>query len=112
MNKRSALRLPLHQKVDLYRHGSFLGRGKTKDIHIDGAFISACPMKLLDNELLQLRFYLGEDGQQPVYLKGMVVHGSDTGVGVLFSYNEKQFKVLLRALYNNQGDNIKLMKNC
>ena len=106
-DKRSALRIPLQQNVDIYRRGTYIGRGKTKNIHIDGAYINACPGTFSPNEVLQLRFYLGENGQQPVYLKGMIVHGSSEGLGILFSYTDQQFKTLKRNLYGDYSDQLK-----
>ena len=94
LDKRSGMRLPLHKLVDVYKHGSFLGRGATRDIHIDGAFVGGCPGEFKKNELLQLRIHLSEVGQKPVNLNGLVVYGTSDGIGILFSCTDKEFNRL------------------
>ena len=104
MDKRSSVRIPLQLDVDIYNCGCYLGRGTTRNIHIDGAFIRDYTGELFHNDVLELVIVPCEEFQKPVYMRGMVVRGCSEGVGVLFGYGETEFRRLLKKLFNNTED--------
>lgn len=104
MDKRSSVRMGLRLDVDIYNCGHYLGRGRTQNIHIDGAFIRDYTGELFHNDVLELVIVPCEEFRKPVYMRGMVVRGSSEGVGVLFGYDDTEFRGLLRKLFNYAED--------
>jgi len=102
LDKRSSARHPLRIDVDIYNKGSYLGRGMTRDLQIDGAFISRCHGEIHQNDILELRLFLNEDEQKPVCLRAMVVRNADDGIGVLFSYGAMEYRHLFSAIYRDR----------
>jgi hypothetical protein len=98
------MRKSLQLSVDIYNCGSYLGRGTTRDIHIDGAFIEGCADGILQNDILELYIFSSEDDQLPVFLTAMVVRNSSQGVGVLFGCGEREFRWLLSTLGKISGN--------
>ena len=90
--------------VDIYNKGTYIGRGNTRDIHMDGAFISNCPCVINQYDVLDLVIILDKEEQSQVNLRGMVVRRSSDGVGVLFSYDWEEFSRLLSVMYHNVNE--------
>ena len=89
-NKRSSIRKPLGLDVDVYRFDEHLGRTRTRNISLDGAFIKSCSTELCSNDMLELKIHVHDDERTPLRLKARVVRSSDAGVGVQFDYGDME----------------------
>ena len=100
-SKRSFVRMSRHFNVDIYNNGTYLGRGITTDIHMDGAFISFFTDDIERNDILDLCFTLDDEEKKQVNVRGLVVRVSSSGVGILFSYKMEKYIPLLNAMYSH-----------
>jgi hypothetical protein len=80
--------------MDVYNRGEYIGRYNTRDINIDGALIEITGSELAPHDLLELKLYIQGEAAEPIHLKGIVMHSSEDGVGILFSYGEHEFRKL------------------
>ncbi|MGB5604243.1 MAG: PilZ domain-containing protein [Gammaproteobacteria bacterium] len=103
-NKRSNVRKALYISVDVYNLGEHLGRYRSRNINIDGAFIDSCPCQLCPDDTLDLHFYFNESEQASLHLKATVIHSADMGVGVLFDYGDLEYRRLLNAIARYTSD--------
>ena len=105
INKRSSIRKQLNLYVDVYSFDEYLGLYQTRDINLDGAFIKNCASKLHPDDLLELQFHIQDDEQNPLHLRATVARSSDEGVGVVFDYDDQEYKQLLDTMstYANDG---------
>ena len=103
-NKRSSIRKPLGLDVDVYRFDENLGRTRTRDISLDGAFIKSCTTELCSNDMLELQIHVHDDERTPLRLKAKVVRSSDTGVGVQFDYSDMEYRRLLNIISTYAAD--------
>lgn len=107
-NKRSSIRKPLDLDVDVYRFDEHLGRTRTRDISLDGAFIESCSTELCSNDMLELHIHVHDDERNPLCLKATVVRSSDTGVGVQLDYGDMEYRRLLNIISTYAADGNKL----
>ena len=100
-NKRSFVRLSRKFDVDIYKKDTYLGRGTTRDIHIDGAFISFFTELVEPNDILSLSFIIDPKERKHVNIRGLVIRASSAGAGILFSYKMVEYIPLLNAMYSH-----------
>lgn len=101
MDKRSSARMKLHLDLNIYHCGNHLGRGTTRDINTNGAFIQDYTGELYRNDVVELTFIPYEEECKPVCLKGMVVRGSRKGIAIMFGYGETDFGSFLGTFIKN-----------
>jgi hypothetical protein len=107
-NKRSSIRKPLNLHVNVYRSDEHMGRTRTRDISLDGAFIKSCSRELCLNDMLELHIHAHNNEQNPLSLKATVVRSSDAGVGVLFDYGDLEYRRLLNIISTYASDGLML----
>ena len=103
-NKRSSIRKPLGLDVDIFRFDEHLGRTRTRDISLDGAFIKSCTTELCSNDMLELHIHVHDDERNPLRLKATVVRSSNAGVGVKFDYGDLEYRRLLNIISTYAAD--------
>ena len=103
-NKRRSIRKPLDLDVDIFRFDEHLGRTRTRDISLDGAFIKSCSTELCSNDMLELHIHLHDDERDPLRLKATVVRSSNAGVGVKFDYGDLEYRRLLNIISTYAAD--------
>jgi len=103
-NNRSSIRKSLGLDVDVYRFDEHLGRTRTRDISLDGAFIKSCTTELCSNDMLELHIHVHDGERTPLRLKATVVRSSDAGVGVQFDYGDMEYRRLLNIISTYAAD--------
>jgi hypothetical protein len=103
-NNRSSIRKSLGLDVDVYRFDEHLGRTRTRDISLDGAFIKSCKTELCSNDMLELHIHVHDGERTPLRLKATVVRSSDAGVGVQFDYGDMEYRRLLNIISTYAAD--------
>lgn len=105
INKRSNIRKLLYLSVDVFSVGEHLGRYRSTNINLDGAFIESYPCRFGPNDMLDLNFLIGDSDLDCLRLKATVIHTADMGVGVQFDYGYAEYRRLLNAIstYANDG---------
>ena len=103
-NNRSSIRKSLGLDVDVYRFDEHLGRTRTRDISLDGAFIKSCTTELYSNDMLELQIHVHDGERTPLRLKATVVRSSDAGVGVQFDYGDMEYRRLLNIISTYAAD--------
>lgn len=99
---RSNIRKRLKFSLDVYNRGEFIGRYKTENIHIDGALIGITDTYLEPHDLLELKLYTRRANYNPLHIKGMIMHKSEKGVGVMFNYGEQVYDELRKILHSHR----------
>ena len=103
-NNRSSIRKSLGLDVDVYRFDEHLGRTRTRNISLDGAFIKSCTTELYSNDMLELQIHVHDGERTPLRLKATVVRSSDAGVGVQFDYGDMEYRRLLNIISTYAAD--------
>ena len=103
-NNRSSIRKSLGLDVDVYRFDEHLGRTRTRNISLDGAFIKSCTKELYSNDMLELQIHVHDGERTPLRLKATVVRSSDAGVGVQFDYGDMEYRRLLNIISTYAAD--------
>lgn len=105
INKRSNIRKLLCLSVDVFSVGEHLGRYRSTNINLDGAFIESYPCRFCPKDMLDLNFLIGDSDLDCLRLKAMVIHTADMGMGVQFDYGYAEYRRLLNAIstYTNDG---------
>ena len=88
--------------MDVYNRGEYLGRYKTENIHMDGALIGITDTFLEPHDLLELRLHRRRAMHDPLHIKGMIMHTSEKGVGVMFYYGEHVFQELEEIVHTRR----------
>ena len=83
---RTNIRKPLVLTVEVYRLDEYLGRTRTRDISLDGAFLERCARQLNPDDILELGVHVHDNEQTPLHLRATVVRSTEEGVAVLFDY--------------------------
>jgi hypothetical protein len=104
INKRSSIRKQLNLYVDVYSFDEYLGHYRTRDMTLDGAFIDNCASKLHPDDLLELRFHVQDNELNPLHLRATVARSSDEGAGVMFDYDDQEYRQLLNILATYASD--------
>ena len=98
INKRSNIRKRLCLSVDVFSAGEHLGRYRSRNINLDGAFIETRACQFRPNDVLDLDFYIDDSERDSLRLKSTVIHISDMGMGVQFIYGYLEYRRLLNAI--------------
>lgn len=106
---RTYTRIPLTLDVHLQCKGKQLKGAFTRNIDPFGAFIELSSPELKVSDFVRLRFTNKYIGEGCVAQKGIVVHSSDEGVGVLFANDTEEFRSMLdKALIRKGSSAIKI----
>jgi hypothetical protein len=91
--------------VEVYKQGRSLGRFKTRDIDMEGAFIEMSADTLKPNDIVELRFlYLNREHCDHTLSAG-VVRFDANGIGlILLDNNDRALTVIRHALSRVQYD--------
>lgn len=85
-------------KVDVWRNGYYLGRFKTRDISSHGISLLGGELPLYLNDLLELTLPDNGDGRSGgIQVKGIVIHRTDEGGGVMFLDDYPEIVDLIRV---------------
>nr|WP_297348380.1 PilZ domain-containing protein [uncultured Glaciecola sp.] len=95
MYHRTYTRIPLTLEVDIQFKGGKLKRAYTRNINPFGAFIKLPKATLAINDFIKIYFTDKDNGDACVEQKGLVMHSSDDGVGILFASDSKDFRTML-----------------
>ena len=98
VNKRKNVRKLLYLSVDVFSGGEHLGRYRSTNINLDGAFIETRACRFRPNDVLDLDFYIDDSERDSLRLKSTVIHIADMGVGVEFAYGYMEYRRLLNAI--------------
>lgn len=106
---RTYTRIPLTLDVHFQCKGKQLKGACTRNIDPFGAFIELSSPELKVNDFVRLRFDNKYIGGGCVTQKGIVVHSSSDGVGVLFANDTEEFRSMLdKALIRKGSSPIKI----
>ena len=100
---RTYTRIPLVLEIQLQFKGEKLGHACTQNINPFGAFIELSKPKLVTNDFVEIYFTNKDENQACVVQKGMVMHRSKKGVGILFSSDTEEFRALLNQEMSHSG---------
>jgi hypothetical protein len=95
MYHRTYTRIPLTLEVDIQFKGEKPKHAYTQNINPFGAFIELSKSTLAINDFVRLYFTDKDNGDACVVQKGIVMHCSDDGVGILFAIDNKEFRTML-----------------
>lgn len=98
INHRTYTRLPLNLDLELVFKGENLGHASVRNINQFGAFIELPKPKMQTNDFIKINF-TNKDLEQ----KGMVVHVSKEGVGIIFASNSEEFRSMLQQEMDEAG---------
>jgi hypothetical protein len=96
--RRTYTRMPLVIDVQLKFRGEKLGNFATRNINPFGAFIVLTKPELVTNDFVEMNFTDKDKNDKGVVQKGMVMHCSEEGVGILFAYDTDEFRSMLYKL--------------
>jgi hypothetical protein len=91
--RRTYTRKPLSIDVQLKFKGEKLGHTLTRNVNFFGAFIDLDKHGLVTNDFVEI--YFTDNDNKCVVQKGMVMHYSKEGVGVIFAYHTDEFRSML-----------------
>jgi hypothetical protein len=98
-NNRTSLAL----EVQLQFKGKNLGRACTRNINPFGVFIEFPEPELVTDDFVGISFTSKNEDKACALQKGMVMHASKEGIGILFaSYNE-EFRTMLEQEISQAG---------
>ncbi len=101
MERRYHPRLPAMLRVKLYRRQQLLGIYPTRDIACEGLFLNTGRLHLKTNDIVHLQMMLGAGS---CTLSGMVVHGSERGVGIVLGGEHRDVvRNILADIRNRQA---------
>lgn len=93
------MNFPLNVQVQF--KGEIIGQTLTRNINQFGAFIELSEPELETNDFVKIYFINQDDDSPWVVQKGMVMHSSKEGVGVLFASDTQEFRTMLEQEMNN-----------
>ncbi|MFT4655696.1 MAG: hypothetical protein ACJA0G_002653 [Kangiellaceae bacterium] len=100
---RTYTRTPLALGVVLQFNGKKMAHTCTRNINLFGAFIELSKPKLVTNDFVSIYFTSQDEDHACVIQKGMVMHCSKEGVGILFACDTKEFRTMLHQQITNIG---------
>ena len=89
--------------VELQFKGKKIGHTCTRNINPFGAFIELSKPNLVADDFVSMYFTNQDKHHASVIQKGMVMHRSKEGVGILFASDTKEFRMMLRQQISNIG---------
>lgn len=98
MKHRFGPRKSVKLDVELFDGQQSLGYFKTRNIGLEGLFIEKGPVDLGTSDLLDLTLTVNQGGIENYKLKGVVMHHSEEGVGVMFTDYEPIFFCVMDTL--------------
>ncbi len=101
---RTYTRIPLTLDVQLKFKGKNLGHAFTRNINPFGAFIELSKHELATNDFIGLYFTEKDQEHTCVEQKGLVIHRSDEGVGILFASDTEEFRTMLDKEFTHAGN--------
>jgi hypothetical protein len=93
--QRTYTRQSLVIDVNVKFKGEKLGHTLTRNIDPFGAFIELLKHGLVINDFIEMHFINKDENNKDVVQKGIVVHCSKEGVGILFAYDTDEFRTML-----------------
>ena len=103
MYHRTYTRIPLTLEVDIQFKGEKLKHAYTRNINPFGVFIELPKSELVTNNFVEMYFTNKDQDDTCVVQKGMVMHRSKKGVGILFSSDTEEFRALLNQEMSHSG---------
>jgi|GEM_PF-1524630 len=100
---RTYTRIPLTLDVELKCKGKYFKRASTRDVDPFGAFIKLPSPELQVNDFVNLSFINKYKGDNCVAQKGIVVHASEEGVGILFANDTEEFRSMLDKVLSHEA---------
>lgn len=95
MKHRYSKRHPSLLDVELYDRGRSLGRFKARNISLEGMFVETGPVDLCTNDLVDVSLTIDHDEITSHRFKGLIVHHSENGFGLMFrDYNPAFYRIL------------------
>lgn len=105
IHHRSNSRIPLALPVNVKHMGKYMGPTATRNVNPYGAFIELSTSELGSNDFVELHFLDKHKKRTYVKQKGLIMHRSKEGVGVLFAHDKDEFRTMLEreadAVTNN-----------
>ncbi len=99
MEHRRSTRHDFELAVGIYHRGAWIGTCRTKDISTGGMFLKTRPGSLKKHSLIEVAFdQPGRVGVKRYRLSSLVIHGTDTGIGVMFRNQNTEAHAALRQL--------------
>ena len=92
---RTYTRKPLAIDVQVKFKGEKLGHTVTRNVNAFGAFIDLAKHSLVTNDFVEIHFTDKDKDDNCVVQKGMVMHYSEEGVGILFAHDTDEFRAML-----------------
>ena len=92
---RTYTRIPLALDVRVQFKGEKLGHTFTRNVDPFGAFIELPKPEIATNDFVEMLFNDKDNDHASVLQKGMVMHRSNEGVGILFAYDTDEFRAML-----------------
>lgn len=85
MEHRLSERRPINLDVLIFHQGLPVGRGRTRNIGLEGMFIETEIRDFSEGTTLDIELNVdGDEGEQRVRLPGLVVHRNREGMGLMF----------------------------
>jgi hypothetical protein len=103
INHRTYTRVPIKLDVELLFKGQNMGHASVRNINQFGAFIELPKSKMLTNDFIKMYFSNKGLEQRGVEQKGMVVHVSKEGVGIIFASDSEEFRTMLQQEMTDAG---------
>jgi len=92
---RTYTRIPLVLDVQVKFKGEKMGHTLTRNINPFGVFIELPKSELVTNNFVEMYFTNKDQDDVCVVQKGMVMHCSQEGVGIIFAYDTEEFRAML-----------------
>ena len=93
-----SIRKPLVLSVEVYSLDEHLGRTRTRDINLNGAFLESCTRRLHPNDILELHVHVHDNERAPLRLMATVVQSTEEGADVVFKYGDREYSRLLNTI--------------
>jgi hypothetical protein len=103
LQHRTYTRIPLTLDVQIQFKGVNLGHAFIRNIDPFGAFIELSKSELVINDFVKIYFTNTDENQACVEQKGMVMHCSKEGVGILFAIDSVEFRTMLKQEMADAG---------
>jgi hypothetical protein len=100
---RTYTRIPLVLDVQIQFKGEKMGHTLTRNINPFGVFIELPKSELVTNDFVEMYFTNKYKGDACLLQKGMVMHCSQEGVGIIFAYDNEEFKAMLDKKMTAKG---------
>ena len=100
---RTYTRIPLVLDVQIQFKGEKLGHTFTRNINPFGAFIELPKPELVTDNFVKLYFTDKNEDDVCVVQKGIVIHCSQEGVGIIFAYDTEEFRTMLDQKMTNKS---------